>query len=87
MSEAEVHKCSFCGIVQSADTPLIAGMDGHICESCVTLAHQVVSSWGRRRVLTAPLKTPPSYSARPTASVTPCSSKPARAVEAKACAS
>ena len=59
MSDAEVHKCSFCGIVQSADTPLIAGMDGHICESCVTLAHQVVSSWGRRRVLTAPLKTPP----------------------------
>ena len=46
MSDAEVHKCSFCGIVQSADTPLIAGMDGHLCESCVTLAHQVVSSWG-----------------------------------------
>jgi ATP-dependent Clp protease ATP-binding subunit ClpX len=34
-------------------------MEGHICESCVTLAHQVVSSWGRKRSLAAPLKTPP----------------------------
>ena len=59
MSDADVHKCSFCGVAQSTDTPLIAGMDGHICESCVTLAHQVVSSWGRKRSLAAPLKTPP----------------------------
>ena len=59
MSDAEVHKCSFCGTTQSTDTPLIAGMDGHICESCVTLAHQVVSSWGRKRSLAVPLKTPP----------------------------
>jgi ATP-dependent Clp protease ATP-binding subunit ClpX len=54
-----MHHCSFCGVEQNADTPLIAGIDGHICESCVSLAHQVVSSWGRKRVLAGPLKNPP----------------------------
>ncbi len=54
-----VHHCSFCGVGQATDTPLIAGIDGHICESCVTLAHQVVSSWGRKRALAVPLKDPP----------------------------
>ena len=58
MSEP-VHQCSFCGAAQGADTPLIAGIDGHICESCVSLAHQVVSSWGRSRALAVPLKRPP----------------------------
>ena len=38
------------------DTPLIAGMDGHICESCVRLAAQVVESWGRKRSVSEPLK-------------------------------
>jgi len=55
----EAHKCSFCGAAQSVDTPLIAGIEGHICESCVILAHQVVNSWGRRRALARPLKNPP----------------------------
>ncbi|EGV27904.1 ATP-dependent Clp protease, ATP-binding subunit ClpX [Thiorhodococcus drewsii AZ1] len=54
-----VHTCSFCGAPQAPDTPLIAGIDGHICEACVTLAHQVVSSWGRARALSGPLKSPP----------------------------
>ncbi len=58
MSET-VHTCSFCGTPQGTDTPLIAGMEGHICEACVALAHQVVASWGRARALAAPLKTPP----------------------------
>jgi ATP-dependent Clp protease ATP-binding subunit ClpX len=58
MSET-VHHCSFCGVPQGTDTPLIAGMEGHICEACVALAHQVVTSWGRARALAAPLKTPP----------------------------
>jgi ATP-dependent Clp protease ATP-binding subunit ClpX len=40
--------CSFCGVEQSASVPLIAGNEGRICEDCVTLAHQVVSSWGGR---------------------------------------
>ncbi len=59
MSTGPVHHCSFCSAQQSADTPLIAGIDGHICESCVSLAHQVVNSWGRRRILAEPLKKPP----------------------------
>ncbi len=44
----EDARCSFCGVEQSASVPLIAGNDGRICEDCVTLAHQVVSSWGGR---------------------------------------
>ena len=52
--------CSFCDTVQAADVPLIGGMDGHICESCVRLAHQVVSSWGRRRAAASPIKKPPT---------------------------
>lgn len=59
MSEPTLHQCSFCGAAQSADVPLIAGIDGHICESCVSLAHQVVSSWGRKRMLAGPMKKPP----------------------------
>jgi ATP-dependent Clp protease ATP-binding subunit ClpX len=43
--------CSFCGIVQSPETPLITGSDGYICEQCVELAHQVISSWGRKKAL------------------------------------
>jgi ATP-dependent Clp protease ATP-binding subunit ClpX len=57
MTERSVN-CSFCGIDQSPDIPLIAGADGHICEDCVRLAHQVVSSWGRKRAL-AELHGPP----------------------------
>jgi ATP-dependent Clp protease ATP-binding subunit ClpX len=48
--------CSFCNQEQSADYPLIAGVDGHICEDCVRLASRVVSSWGRRRAATKPFK-------------------------------
>ncbi len=55
----KVHTCSFCGAPQTPETPLIAGIEGHICEACVALAHQVVSSWGRARALVGPLKTPP----------------------------
>lgn len=58
MTEATVQ-CSFCKQAQSSDTPLIAGMEGHICESCVRLAAQVVESWGRRRSVSEPLKKPP----------------------------
>ena len=58
MSDGAV-KCSFCRQDQSSDTPLIAGMDGHICESCVRLAAQVVDSWGRKRSVSEPLRKPP----------------------------
>jgi ATP-dependent Clp protease ATP-binding subunit ClpX len=40
--------CSFCGIEKSPQVPLISGNEGQICEACVNLAHQVVSSWGKR---------------------------------------
>ena len=51
--------CSFCGVEKTPQTPLIAGNAGHICEQCVKLAYQVVSSWGRRGVQQEPeLKTP-----------------------------
>jgi len=43
--------CSFCGIEQSAESPLIAGRDGFICEGCVRLASQVIDSWSHKRAL------------------------------------
>jgi ATP-dependent Clp protease ATP-binding subunit ClpX len=58
MTESAVQ-CSFCRQAQSTDAPLIAGMDGHICESCVRLAAQVVDSWGRKRTVAGPLSKPP----------------------------
>lgn len=52
MAEEETLKhCSFCDVVQSPSTPLIAGTNGHICEACVILASQVVNSWGRKKVV------------------------------------
>lgn len=59
MSEKEMQLCSFCGNQQSRESPLIVGIDGHICETCVRLANQVVSSWGRKRQVAKPLKKPP----------------------------
>lgn len=55
----EKEKCSFCGNEQSKESPLIVGLNGHICETCVRLANQVVSSWGRRQQVAKPLKKPP----------------------------
>ncbi len=49
MAESDKPHCSFCGTEKSAEVPLIAGNEGRICEACVLLAHQVVSSWGQRR--------------------------------------
>lgn len=51
MAEKELKHCSFCDAEQSPTTPLIAGTDGYICEACVILASQVVSNWGRKKVL------------------------------------
>lgn len=48
----ETKHCSFCGIPASASVPMIAGTEGFICEACVTLASQVVSSWGKKKNLT-----------------------------------
>lgn len=59
MSEAAAS-CSFCGQPQTPEIPLIAGIKGHICEDCVRLANQVVSTWGRKRALSKPLSPPPA---------------------------
>jgi len=56
MTSGEKAYCSFCGLEQGPDVPLIAGEDGHICEECVRLAAQVVGSWGRKRAASKPLK-------------------------------
>lgn len=56
MPEEVTPSCSFCGVAYSAETPLIVGQEGHICESCVQLASQVVGSWGRKRALVKPAK-------------------------------
>lgn len=57
----EIIRCSFCGIEKSPEVPLISGNEGRICEACVKLAHQVVSSWGQvhKKVSLSPqLRTP-----------------------------
>lgn len=52
MTQTTSHAhCSFCGVEQSPATPLIAGLEGSICEACVRLADQVVTNWGRKRIL------------------------------------
>ena len=47
----EPKHCSFCGIEASSTVPMIAGTEGLICEACVLLASQVVSSWGKKKNL------------------------------------
>ena len=49
MTDTDKPCCSFCGAEKSPTVPLIAGNEGRICEACVKLAHQVVTSWGQRR--------------------------------------
>lgn len=44
-------RCAFCGVEQSPATPLISGAEGYICEACVVLANQMITNWGRKRVL------------------------------------
>jgi len=47
----DTKHCSFCGVPQSASVPLIAGAEGYICEACVLLASQVVTSWSKKKEL------------------------------------
>lgn len=64
MADTETPRCSFCGAEKSPTVPLIAGNEGRICEACVKLAHQVVSSWGQRRKsqeMAPQLRTPIEY--------------------------
>ena len=38
----KIDKCSFCGREKKEVNLLIAGMEGHICDSCVEQAHAIV---------------------------------------------
>jgi len=58
MEHEPTPSCSFCSSVYSSDNPLIVGQNGHICESCVQLASQVVGNWGRKRVASKQLSEP-----------------------------
>ena len=51
MTTNDSKHCSFCGIPQSTSVPLIAGVEGYICEACVLLASQVVGSWSKKKEL------------------------------------
>ncbi len=42
MKRKQSSKCSFCGRDKDETLILIAGIDGHICESCVAQAQQIV---------------------------------------------
>lgn len=66
MAKTTTPRCSFCDAEKSPSVPLIAGNEGHICAACVTLAHQVISSWGqhrKNRQLAPQLRTPAAYKA------------------------
>ena len=36
------HRCSFCGKDKNDAILLIEGLDGHICESCVEKAYDII---------------------------------------------
>ena len=42
MAKDENLECSFCGRKKSETNLLIAGMDAHICDSCIEQAHGIV---------------------------------------------
>ena len=37
-----MKKCSFCGVPESEDTPLVYGENAYICENCVKAAYKVL---------------------------------------------
>ena len=41
MSKSELN-CSFCGRAKSDTTLLIAGLDAHICDRCISQAHGII---------------------------------------------
>lgn len=44
MSKKNPNKCSFCGKAKEDVQILIAGIDGYICENCITQAKQIVDT-------------------------------------------
>ena len=51
---ADVSQCSFCGRPKSDAGLLIAGLDAHICESCIEQAHEIVLEEGSCLLYTSP---------------------------------
>lgn len=45
---AEASQCSFCGRPKGDAGLLIAGLDAHICESCIEQAHEIVLEESRQ---------------------------------------
>ena len=39
----EQHKCSFCGRERSEVNVLIAGINAHICDACITQAQNILN--------------------------------------------
>lgn len=54
MSKKNPNKCSFCGKAKEDVQILIAGLDGYICENCITQAKQIVDT----EIFHLPAKTP-----------------------------
>lgn len=52
-SSKENYRCSFCGKDKNEALILIAGIEGHICESCVEQAHDIVMEEVHHRKTTA----------------------------------
>jgi len=44
-----VDKCSFCGRTKNQVNMLIAGISGHICDTCAEQAHNIVEEEGKKR--------------------------------------
>lgn len=49
MSEKKEIKCSFCGRGKSEVNVLIAGVTGHICDSCITQAQSIIKEESAQR--------------------------------------
>jgi ATP-dependent Clp protease ATP-binding subunit ClpX len=61
MSKKNPNKCSFCGKTKDDVQILISGLDGYICENCITQAKEIVDAEvihhsGKPATLTTPAK-------------------------------
>jgi ATP-dependent Clp protease ATP-binding subunit ClpX len=50
----KIDKCSFCGREKKEVNLLIAGMEGHICDSCVEQAHAIVEEEFKQKIVFPP---------------------------------
>ena len=66
MSKKNSNKCSFCGKPKEQVQILISGVDGYICENCITQAKQIIDS-----EINPGLHTPPAPKAALTKNLKP----------------